>query len=245
MAYAGLILDNPVSGERFEFRRTAADTNGELLEFDLIMAHDDLDYIPSIVPTRDGVPQRSSNTARPSKGERNRNPNPAKQSPNEGGTGVLARVFITLSLIAAGMACAWAWQLQTQLGQANEQIANYAARIGDLEARLSDTDEGMNQNAEVQAKKGCPARGRGAQALGQVWKETKIDWASWSLPAQLREKASRAWKALLATTQSQLKVASTDIGELKSVAGDLARLMDSAKASQAEDRTSSGQPQPN
>ena len=35
MAHAGLILDNPVSGERFEFRRTAADTNGELLEFDL------------------------------------------------------------------------------------------------------------------------------------------------------------------------------------------------------------------
>ena len=40
MAYAGLILDNPVSGERFEFRRTAADTNGELLEFDLTLAAD-------------------------------------------------------------------------------------------------------------------------------------------------------------------------------------------------------------
>jgi quercetin dioxygenase-like cupin family protein len=40
MAHAGLILDNPVSGERFEFRRTAADTNGELLEFDLTLAPD-------------------------------------------------------------------------------------------------------------------------------------------------------------------------------------------------------------
>ena len=40
MAYAGQILDNPVSGERFEFRRTAADTNGELLEFDLTLAAD-------------------------------------------------------------------------------------------------------------------------------------------------------------------------------------------------------------
>ena len=40
MAHAGLILDNPVSGERFEFRRTAADTNGELLEFDLTLAAD-------------------------------------------------------------------------------------------------------------------------------------------------------------------------------------------------------------
>ena len=40
MAHAGQILDNPVSGERFEFRRTAADTNGELLEFDLTLAAD-------------------------------------------------------------------------------------------------------------------------------------------------------------------------------------------------------------
>jgi quercetin dioxygenase-like cupin family protein len=40
MAHPGLILDNPVSGERFEFRRTAADTNGELLEFDLTLAAD-------------------------------------------------------------------------------------------------------------------------------------------------------------------------------------------------------------
>jgi quercetin dioxygenase-like cupin family protein len=40
MAHAGLILDNPVSGERFAFRRTAADTNGELLEFDLTLAAD-------------------------------------------------------------------------------------------------------------------------------------------------------------------------------------------------------------
>ena len=40
MAYAGQTLDNPVSGERITFRRTAADTNGELLEFDLTLAPD-------------------------------------------------------------------------------------------------------------------------------------------------------------------------------------------------------------
>ena len=38
MAYAGQILDNPVSGERIIFRRTAADTGGELLEIDLELA---------------------------------------------------------------------------------------------------------------------------------------------------------------------------------------------------------------
>ena len=40
MAYAGQTLDNPVSGERITFRRTSADTNGELLEFDLTLAPD-------------------------------------------------------------------------------------------------------------------------------------------------------------------------------------------------------------
>jgi mannose-6-phosphate isomerase-like protein (cupin superfamily) len=38
MAYAGQILDNPVSGERIVFRATAGDTGGEHLEFDLHVA---------------------------------------------------------------------------------------------------------------------------------------------------------------------------------------------------------------
>ena len=40
MAYAGQILENPQSGERFIFRKTAADTNGEYLEFDLELRAD-------------------------------------------------------------------------------------------------------------------------------------------------------------------------------------------------------------
>ncbi len=40
MAYTGQTLDNPVSGERITFRKTAADTNGELLEIDLELAPD-------------------------------------------------------------------------------------------------------------------------------------------------------------------------------------------------------------
>jgi len=40
MAYTGQTLDNPVSGERITFRRTAADTDGELLEIDLELAPD-------------------------------------------------------------------------------------------------------------------------------------------------------------------------------------------------------------
>ena len=35
MAYSGRVLDNPISGERITFRKTAADTGGELLAIDL------------------------------------------------------------------------------------------------------------------------------------------------------------------------------------------------------------------
>ena len=40
MAYAGQVIENPVSGERFTFRKTAADTGGELLAFDLDLSED-------------------------------------------------------------------------------------------------------------------------------------------------------------------------------------------------------------
>lgn len=37
MAHSGQIISNPVSGERILFRKTAADTAGELLSFDLFL----------------------------------------------------------------------------------------------------------------------------------------------------------------------------------------------------------------
>ncbi|MGZ4292701.1 MAG: cupin domain-containing protein [Solirubrobacteraceae bacterium] len=40
MAYAGQIITNPVSGETFEFLRTGADTDGEVLEFNLTLTPD-------------------------------------------------------------------------------------------------------------------------------------------------------------------------------------------------------------
>jgi hypothetical protein len=35
MAFSAQVLDNPISGERITFRKTAADTDGELLAIDL------------------------------------------------------------------------------------------------------------------------------------------------------------------------------------------------------------------
>ena len=40
MAFSGQVLDNLVSGERITFRKTAADTNGELLAVDLVLSPD-------------------------------------------------------------------------------------------------------------------------------------------------------------------------------------------------------------
>jgi hypothetical protein len=40
MAYAGKVIENPISGERITFRKTAADTDGEVLAFDLKLSPD-------------------------------------------------------------------------------------------------------------------------------------------------------------------------------------------------------------
>ena len=40
MAYAGQIIDNPITGERIEFTQCAADTAGELLAFELTLDPD-------------------------------------------------------------------------------------------------------------------------------------------------------------------------------------------------------------
>jgi mannose-6-phosphate isomerase-like protein (cupin superfamily) len=40
MAYTGQVIENPVSGERITFRKTAADTGGELLQIDLELSPD-------------------------------------------------------------------------------------------------------------------------------------------------------------------------------------------------------------
>ena len=40
MAYAGQTIENPISGEKITFTQTAADTNGELLAFDMTLSVD-------------------------------------------------------------------------------------------------------------------------------------------------------------------------------------------------------------
>ena len=45
MARAGDVIENPIRGERVVFRRVAADTGGELVQFDFFMKPD----VPPVV----------------------------------------------------------------------------------------------------------------------------------------------------------------------------------------------------
>ena len=56
MAYAGQILENPLSGERIVFRKTAADTGGELLVFELFLTPDG--HVPVVRAVRRGLDER-------------------------------------------------------------------------------------------------------------------------------------------------------------------------------------------
>ena len=201
------------------------------------MPHDDLEHIPSIVPTRDSEPHRTSSKTRAGKGKGGggtRRPAAPKPAAASGGSGLLARLFITVSLVVAAVACAWAWQLQQQLQQATLQMEDYATRIGDLEARLSDTDEGVSQNAAVQAVKIGELESEVRKLWDNVWKQTKSRLSKLEADNTSQGKKLASAEKSLSTVQSQLKSSSGDIAKLKGVAGDLSRLMSSAKTNQAE-----------
>jgi len=196
------------------------------------MSDDDLDHIPSIVPTREGAPPTSA--SRPRSGGNKRVPASRPTAEQAAGSGPLARVFITLSLVVAAVACAWAFQLQQALQAADQRLEDYAQRIGDLEARLSDTDEGMNQNAELQAAKIRELDSEVRKLWDNVWKKanerlTQLEQDSASQGRKLDTAAAN-----LASAESQIKAAGGDITRLKTVAGDLERVIASGKANQAE-----------
>lgn len=197
------------------------------------MSNDDLDHIPSIVPTRDAAPQRAAGKVR-GKGASARSASRPQGGATGGGSGLLARLFITVSLVVAAVACAWAWQLQQQLDRAGFEMESYAQRIGDLEARLSDTDEGMSQNAAVQAAKIRELDTEVRKLWDNVWKKSKERLAKLEASSASQGKKIAAMEKSVASAQSQLKSAAGDIAKLKSVAGDLERLMASAKANQSE-----------
>lgn len=200
------------------------------------MSQDDLDHIPSIVPTRDGEPVRGAARPRAGRGGGSQRPAATQKAPVTRGVGAspLARIFIALSLVVAGVACAWAWQLEQALRESTALGEDYARRLGDLEARLSDTDQGMNQNAELQAAKIRELDSEVRKLWDNVWKQASERLAKLESDTASQGKKIDTAAGGLAAVQGQIKSASSDIAKLKSVASDLERVIASGKANQAE-----------
>ncbi len=184
-----------------------------------------IDHIPPIIPARDEVVSRQA--AR-------QNSRPRGKKPTQGGgAGLLARLFIVISLVVAAVACAWAWQLQQELDATVPVLALYEERISDLEDRLSDTDEGMNQSAATLGVKIKELGSEVDKLWASAWRRNKAKIAE-------LEKSSSDHGSQLSTLantdttySTQLKSLAADIQKLRSVAGDLEQLVSSAKSNQA------------
>jgi chromosome segregation ATPase len=184
-----------------------------------------IDHIPPIIPARDEVVSRQA-------ARQNSRPR-GKKSVSGGGAGLLARLFIVISLVVAAVACAWAWQLQQELDATVPVLALYEERISDLEDRLSDTDEGMNQSAVTLGVKIKELASEVDKLWASAWRRNKAKIAE-------LEKSSSAHGSQLSTLaktdstySTQLQSLATDIQKLRSVAGDLEQLVASAKSNQA------------
>jgi chromosome segregation ATPase len=202
------------------------------------MPHDDQDHIPSIVPSRDtethfAKPSSQPRGAKASRGGGNGGSR-APSGGSAGGAGIWTRLFLTIALVVAAVACAWAWQLQEQLEQSGHIMERYEARISDLEDRLSDTDEGLSQNTATMAVKIKELYSEVDKLWASAWRKNKAKIEALEKSSKTHSSKLASAEKSLGTARSQLKAASGDIAKLKSVAGDLDRLLTSSKASQAE-----------
>ncbi len=198
------------------------------------MSQDDIDRIPSIVPTRDGPAPTGASRSRPGKSSGPQRGAPLKSPAAGGGAGPLARIGIALSLLVAAGACGWAFQLQQGLQESTARAEDYARRIGDLEARLSDTDQGMSQNAEAQAARMRELDTEVRKLWDNVWKQASDRLAKLEQQTASQGKQVDSATAAIASARSEIKSVTDDLTRLKSVSGDLERLIASAKANQAE-----------
>lgn len=201
------------------------------------MSKDDIDHIPSIVPSRDrdeDIPLgRPSGGASAPRGGKNGN-RPTPPSRRSSGIGLTTRLVLTVTLVAAAVACAWAWQLQQELKSARVDLEQYANRIADLEDRLSDTDEGMSENAAVQAAKIRDLDSEVRKLWDNVWARSKerLDALESSSKSQASKVAAN--EKAVSSLQSKVSSAEGDLKKLSSVSGELSQLASSAKSSQAE-----------
>ncbi|MDP5053208.1 MAG: hypothetical protein NWP69_05430 [Congregibacter sp.] len=191
---------------------------------------DDVTPIPSISASREGASASGSAAVpRPRGSSRSAPTTEAKSKP-----GLVSGLGLAVALIIAIAACAWSWQLQEKLTQAGHVLERYEQRIADLENRLSDTDEGMNQNAAVQAAKIRELDSEVRKLWDNVWKSTKERLGTIEANAKRADGVVAANTQGVKKTQEDLSKALQDITRLQKVSGDLERMAASARTSQAE-----------
>ncbi|MEM8492855.1 MAG: hypothetical protein AAF756_18730 [Pseudomonadota bacterium] len=193
---------------------------------------DDIGAIPSISARRDAAGSTAA-VPRPRGSARRDNGNNGGTG-RSGGLGVLSGSMLFIALGTAVAACVWAWQLQERLTQADFTLARYNERIADLEDRLADTDEGMSQNAAVQAAKLRELDSEVRKLWDNVWKKSKERLGVLEASAKRFDGTIDANAKSIASTQTTLTKARDDIAKLQRISGDLERLMTSAQRSQTE-----------
>lgn len=194
----------------------------------------DPDSIPSIVPSRDDDVPAAASRSGGARRERGATPGARAAAPAPRGAGVLTRLFLTVALVVAAVACAWAWQLEEKLTQASFALERYEERIADLEARLSDTDQGLTDNAATMSVKIKELYSEVDKLWASAWRRNKAAIAELEGKSVNQGEQLAALEQTLGTATTQLRSANEEIAQLKAVAGDLERLLSTARAGQAE-----------
>lgn len=186
------------------------------------MSRDDLNDIPSFAANRDEAVSSAPRGAIPARAPR-----------GEAAMGLTARLVLTIALAVAGIACGWAWQLQTQLDEAQRQQKMTQGRVADLEALLSDTDETVNKSA---AAMGAQLRLLDTE-VRKLWDARKISngkLTKLEKTAVTQEKQITNLNNKTATQTDQLSSMQSELAALTKVAGDLERLAASAQRAQTD-----------
>ena len=186
------------------------------------MSRDDLTDIPSFAANRDEAVSSAPRGAIP-----------ARSATTRAGIGLATRLVLTVALAAAGVACGWAWQLQTMLDAAQTQLKTTQARVADMEALLSDTDETVNKSA---AAMGAQLRLLDTE-VRKLWDARKISNASLlrlEKGAVTQEKQITGLNNKSTAQQARLDSMEQSLSALTKVAGDLERLATNAQRAQTD-----------
>ena len=186
------------------------------------MSRDDLNDIPSFTANRDEAVSSAPRGAIPARAPR-----------TEAAMGLTARLVLTIALSVAGIACGWAWQLQTALDDAQRRQKLTQGRVADLEALLSDTDETVNKSA---AAMGAQLRLLDTE-VRKLWDARKISngkLTKLEKTAVTQEKQITNLNTKAARQAEQLALAQSELAALTKVAGDLERLAASAQRAQTD-----------